>query len=309
MRSFPHRGWLTVLLTVALLFSACTTSSPTESTADDPGAATALPEIRDSPPPSPEPQVDEADDESDDNSDDESDDEANENASGGFDDPTAGPDRAPDEPRTVPPLTLPSSAPGTDEAAQGLIAELERFLTDEQRANGVPWPDNRNPDPVAVYRSDAEFQRWMTENNPTPSLVEAYTAPGSPERGFDLEIFEFFNNFDLRAGPADPPYSMRIEELVHPAATGITDALLEQVPEGSAAIVYWDSVGSSDTFTSDGQYWATDDGWTDVGPWVAIMAPTDVGWQVWWDELTEPPPPGSREQRGTPQEETPRVDV
>lgn len=167
----------------------------------------------------------------------------------------------------------------------------------------------RNSDPIAVYRSDAEFQRWMSENNPTPSLVEAYTAPGSPERGFDLDMFEFLNDLDLRAGPADPPYSMRVEELVHPAATGITDGLLAQVPEGSAAIVYWDSVGMSDTFTAEGQYWGSNDGWTDVGPWVAIMAPTDVGWQVWWDELTEPPPPGSRQNQGSPQEQPDRRDV
>lgn len=149
----------------------------------------------------------------------------------------------------------------------------------------------------------------MSENNPTPSLVDAYTAPGSPERSFDLQMFGDRNAFDLRSAPAEPPYSMRIEDLVHPAATGITDALLAQVPPGSAAVVYWDSAGDSDLFTAEGQYWGTNPGWTEVGPWVAIMAPTDVGWQVWWDELTDPPPPGSREQNGVPQEDKPRVDL
>ena len=167
-------------------------------------------------------------------------------------------------------------------------------------AAGVPWPDLRNPDPIASYQSDAEFQNWMSENNPTPTLVEAYTAPNSPERRFDIDLFAFRFEQDLRSGPADPPYSMRVEELVHPAATGINDALLAQVPEGSAAVVYWDSQGRSDTFTADGQFWGSDEGWPDTGPWVAIMAPTDVGWQVWWDELTDPPPPGSRD-NGTPQ--------
>ncbi|KAG1647508.1 Cyclopentanol dehydrogenase [Nymphon striatum] len=150
----------------------------------------------------------------------------------------------------------------------------------------------------------------MAQNNPTPSLVEAYTAPNSPERSFDLELFDFLNAANLRGSEADPPYSMRIIELVHPAATGITDALLAQVPEGSAAVVYFDSVGVSDTFTAEGQYFSTDPGWTDVGPWVAIMEPTEVGWQVWWDELTEPPPPGSR-QNGSPipDEDRTRQDV
>lgn len=295
------------LVAVLLVLAGCRTSAPTETTADDPGATTALPE--------PEPVEEDgngeggSDGDGDSDSDTDGDSDGDEDEADGLNDPTAGPDRAPDEPREVPPLVLPPTAPGSDEAARALIDELDRFLTDEQRAEGVPWPDMRNPDPIAVYRSDADFQRWMTENNPTPSLVEAYTAPGSPERDFDLEIFDSLNRLDLRAGPATPPYSMRVVELVHPAATGITDALLAQVPEGSAAIVYWDSVGSSDTFTSDGRYWGTSEGWVDVGPWVAIMAPTDVGWRVWWDELTEPPPPGSREQRGTPQEENPRVDV
>lgn len=214
-----------------------------------------------------------------------------------------------EEPRLVPPLVLPAGAPGTDEAAEALLAELDRFITDEQREAGVPWPDLRNPDPVAVYRTDATFQQWMSENNPTPSLVEAYTAPSSPERGWDLEMFDFLNTLDLRAGPSDPPYSMRVEDLVHPAATGITDTLLAAVPEGSAAVVYWDSVGASDTFTAEGQYWSSDPGWVDVGPWVAIMAPTDVGWRVWWDELTEPPPPGSRQNQGAPQEDPSRRDL
>jgi len=226
-----------------------------------------------------------------------------------FDDPGAGPDRAADEPRQVPPLQLPATAPGTAEAAQALIVDLERFITDEQLAEGVPWPDYRNPDPVAVYKSDADFQQWMSANNPTPSLVEGYTAPNSPERDFDLDLFGFRHNFDLRSGPRPPPYSLRVEDLVHPAATGITDSLLAQVPEGSAAVVYWDSAGPGDLFTSDGQFWDSSPGWTDVGPWVAIMAPTDVGWMVWWDELTDPPPPGSREQKGLPTEDVPRRNV
>ncbi len=271
------------LLFVAALVAASCTPTTTEIGSDDPDAVT---------PPAAsvepaEPQTD----------------------SGEFNDPAVGPERSPDEPRQVPPLVLSTTAPGTDQAAAELLEDLDRFLTADQQAAGVPWPDLRNPDPVASYQAAARFQNWMSANNPTPSLVEAYTAPASPERGFDLELFELLNNFDLRYGPATPPYSMRVEDLVHPAATGITDALLAQVPEGSAAVVYWDSVGPSDTFTAEGQYWASNPGWTDEGPWVAIMAPTDFGWQVWWDELTDPPPAGSREQLGTPQDEQPRRDV
>jgi len=266
-------------LVLALFLSAC--PSPTENTADDPGATTAIPEV-----PA----------------------ESTEGLPDAFDDPSAGPDRQPNEPRKVPPLVVPRIAPGTDEAAEALIADLERFVTADQLAAGVPWPDLRNPDPIAAYESASEFQGWMLRNNPTPSLAEAYTAPGSPERELDQAMFDFQNSLELRQEIANPPYSLRVEELVHPAATGITDTLLNDVPEGSVAVVYFDSIGTKDTFTVDGQYWGTTDGWTNVGPWVAIMAPTDVGWAIWWDELTEPPPPGSRD-NGTPQEEDSRRDV
>jgi len=214
-----------------------------------------------------------------------------------------------DAPRDVPPLSLPVAAPGTDEAYQQMIVELDRFVTEEQRAAGVPWPEARNPDPVAAYQSSAAFQNWMSENNVTPTLVEAYTAPGSPERGWDIELFGTYAALDVLSTPSNPPYSMQVEDLVHPAATGITDALLDQVPDGSAAVVYWDSAGRSQLVRPDGTVMSDDEGWTNVGPWVAIMAPTEVGWQVWFDELTEPPPAGDARDRGLPNQPPERLDL
>lgn len=204
-------------------------------------------------------------------------------------DPLAEPD-APAAPREVPPLNLPAQAPGSDQAYDALIADLSRLLDEGQEGN-VPWPDSRNPDPVAAYQSSAAFQNWMSENNPTPTLAEAYTAPGSPERGWDVSMFASQRAQGLLSTPSVPPYQMRVEDLVHPAATGITDALLEQIPEGSAAVVYWDSVGTSSMVDENGVTLYESTGWSDLGPWVAIMAPTDTGWRVWWDELTDPPPP------------------
>ena len=261
-------------LALGLLSAACSTTS--EVTADEPPGVTPTPEVSV-----------EADDSAADAPDDASD---------------------PGPSRTAPPFVVPSTAPGTDEAYDQMIAELERFLTPEQLET-VPWPDLRNPDPIAAYRSCAEFQNWMSENNTSPSLVEAYTAPGSPERGWDVEMFANWDLFDALSTPSEPPYSMDVRGVVHPAATDITDALLAQVPEGSAAVVYWDSVGRSQMIGPDGSILSQSDGWTDLGPWVAIMAPTDVGWQVWWDELTETPPPGLDVERGLPTTPEPRSDL
>lgn len=200
--------------------------------------------------------------------------------------------------REVPPIDLPTGPVGSADAYDALIERLEPFVTAEQRADGVPWPDLRNPDPVAAYQETAAFQQWMMQHNPTPLLTEAYTAPNSPERTFDLEMFAAQNVFGAVMTPNEPPYSMQVEAVVHPAATSITDTLLADVPDGSVAVVYYDSSGSSEMVTESGIVVSRFDGWTNVGPWVAIMVPTEVGWQVWWDELTDPLPPGQDYERG-----------
>ncbi len=266
---------MVLVLALALLAAACSTTA--EVTADEPPGVT----------PSPEQSVDEGAADSADPSDAPGDSEA---------------------PRTIPPFSLPAVAPGSDQAYDELIASLDRFLEPDQ-LDTVPWPDLRNPDPIAAYRSAAFFQNWMSENNTSPSLVEAYTAAGSPERGWDVEMFATWELFDALSTPSDPPYEMDVRGVVHPAATDISDALLARVPEGSAAVVYWDSVGRSQMIGPDGSIVGQSEGWQNLGPWVAIMAPTDYGWQVWWDELTETPPPGLDDDRGLPQTPDPRVDV
>lgn len=210
--------------------------------------------------------------------------------------------------REIPPLTLPSQPVGTAEAYDALIARLKPFVTDAQQQAGVPWPDLRNADPAVAYQETAAFQQWMMRTNSSPPLTEAYTAPNSPERSFDVEMFDQMNRLGVLSTPDDPPYSMQIEAVVHPAATSITDALLADVPAGSVAVVYFDSAGTSEMLTESGIVVNRSPGWTNAGPWVAIMEPTDVGWQVWWDELTDPLPPGQRYDRGSaPKNERPRV--
>jgi len=212
--------------------------------------------------------------------------------------------------RDVPELVLPSEPVGSAQAYDDLIDRLERFITEEQLAEGVPWPDLRNPDPVTAYQATATFQQWMMQNNPSPPLTEAYTAPNSPERNFDLEMFDLQSRLNAVSTPDEPPYSMQVEAVVHPAATSITDTLLADVPDGSVAVVYYDSSGRSQMITESGLVISESDGWTNVGPWVAIMEPTEVGWQVWWDELTDPLPPGQDyERRQSGDTDKPRQDL
>lgn len=206
--------------------------------------------------------------------------------------------------RQVPPLSLPAVPPGTDEAYSKMVGALSRFLTAEQVLE-IPWPDLRNPDPVVAYQSCAQFQSWIARNAPNPVLVEAYTAPESPEREFDLAIFGSQYRQRLLATQSVPEYSMRVEGIAHPAATEISANLLAQVPVGSVAVIYFDSVGRYNMIDAQGEVVATKQGWQDIGPWIAIMAPTEVGWQVWWDELASTIPEGLR-RRGQTQVDIPR---
>jgi len=189
-------------------------------------------------------------------------------------------------PRT--PLVLPSTAPGTDEAMEALFSDLSTHVS----AVGapVPWPDLRNADPRAAYRSAAAFQRWISEKDPNPILVEGYTAPNSPERQFDLELFGEQQRAGVLWSASEPPYEMNILDLVDPLDSGVPPWILDQVPAGSVAIIYLDSWGRTELLDQQtGRVTDTINGWTDAGPWAAIMAPTNVGWQVWYDELTDPP--------------------
>lgn len=188
------------------------------------------------------------------------------------------------EPRVPTRLQLPNGPVGSADAYDALVDELSVHLYEGQ--NDVPWPDLRNPDPEAAYRSGQDFQTWMMENNPTPQLAEFYTFPGSPEREDDVLLFS--DQSPLLRSPSVPAYSMRIERVVHPNDSGLPDFLIAQIPEGSAAIVYWDTSGASDLYNPEtGEVIWSMSGWQDEGPWVAIMAPSDIGWRTWYDALID----------------------
>lgn len=195
---------------------------------------------------------------------------------------------------SFPELELDPRGPGSDGAYDALIADLEAFVDADA---APPWPDLRDPDPAVAYRSSSQFQNWMMENDPDPALVSGYAAPDGPEWGWDRDMFSQLQSNGWFAGPASPPYSLSVLDVVHPGASPISDALLAEVPPGSAAVVYYDSVGASFFVDRDGNPVEEKESWSNVGPWVAIMEPTDVGWRVWWDELVYPPP-GDEWERG-----------
>jgi len=76
---------------------------------------------------------------------------------------------------------VPSAAPGTagayDDLVESLSAEMPANLQGE-----VPWPDTRNPDPIAAQISIFDYWVWLAEHHPEPVLTEIMTAPGSPSR-------------------------------------------------------------------------------------------------------------------------------
>ena len=124
-----------LLLTVACALLAVACSTTAEVTADDPADGT----------PTPEQSTDD-------------------------DTGSANPGDAPgdrDAPRSVPPFSLPAVAPGSDQAYDELIASLERFLEPDQ-LDTVPWPDLRNPDPIAAYRASG-YRAQVSDQRPAVS--------------------------------------------------------------------------------------------------------------------------------------------
>lgn len=216
----------------------------------------------------------------------------------------------PDTPDPEPVPYVPAGRPGSAEAYDELIARLDGEIPAELR-NEVPWPDLRNPDPVVAQRQIFDMWIWMAANYPEPVLVEVLTAPASPSR---LEVVSIFGELD-RAGELEErlgqPYRAFDHLVVTFESAGLPLWLARDVPEDAVVVYYSDNSGPTavtDRETGDFLYERPG---VPTRAWLSIMVPTDVGWQLWRDQLIEPndseletpdlPPPGADGERPQPE--------
>jgi len=231
--------------------------------------------------------------------------------------PSAAPDDAADqepaaepdqevEPQPYIPAGQPGTAQAYDEMVERLSAELPAELHDE-----VPWPDLRNPDPSVAQIEIFEMWIWMAEHYPDPALVEALSAPASPSREQVTGIFgrqEASNVLNLRLGNG---YQAFDHVVVTFDSAGLPLWLARDVPEDAVVVYYRDSSGPMEVVDRDTGAPLEMQPPVPTRSWLAIMVPTDVGWQLYRDELIDisrglvtpdvPPPPGPSDDAREPQ--------
>ncbi len=193
-----------------------------------------------------------------------------------------------------------------------MITRLEQIVPAELRTD-VPWPDLRNPDPVLAQIEIFELWIWMAENVPDPKLVEAMAAPGSPSRDQVVSVFGRLQRdhvFEIRSGQ---PYRAFDHRVVTFESAELPLWLTRGVPADDAVVVYYsDSSGPVEVIDQDTGAVLAIEPPLPTRTWVAIMVATDVGWQLWRDQLIDPsdaelqvpdvpPPPGADVEARTPE--------
>lgn len=217
--------------------------------------------------------------------------------------PSAPPDANPDQADPEPVPYIPAGRPGDADAYAGLIAKLEQVVPDEFH-NQVPWPDLRNPNPIVAQIEIFELWIWMAENLTETQLVEVMAAPGSPSRETVVSVFgnlQTQNIFEVRTGA---PYEAFDHLVVTFESAGLPLWLGRDVPADAVVVYYRDNSGPVDIVDQDSGVTIMNQPAVPTRAWLSIMVPTDVGWQLWRDQIIEPndaelqtpdvpPPPGA----------------
>ena len=222
--------------------------------------------------------------------------------------PTAEPLPEADDPEPVP--YVPAGRPGSAEAYSEMIDRLAADIPADLRSD-VPWPDLRNPDPVVAQIEIFELWIWMAANYPEPELVEVMAAPGSPSREEIVGVFGALdrrNELERRTGQG---YQAFDHLVVTFESSGLPLWLGRDVPEDAVVVYYSDNSGPTEVTDRDTGEVLTILPGVATRTWLSIMVPTDVGWQLWRDQLLDasnglevpdvPPPPGRSDQGRTPE--------
>lgn len=205
---------------------------------------------------------------------------------------------------------VPAGQPGSAAAYADMISRLEQLVPAELRTQ-VPWPDLRNPNPIVAQIEIFDLWIWMTENLPEPQLVEIMAAPGSPSRSQITGVFGELEALGVLERRRGQPYRAFDHRVVTFETAGLPLWLTRDVPEDAVVVYYRDSSGPVEVIDRDTN--AVVDGYeaVPVRAWLSIMVPTDVGWQLWRDQLIEPndselqvpdvpPPPGAESEPRPP---------
>lgn len=203
------------------------------------------------------------------------------------------------EPAPVPPAApldqepqayVPSTSPG-DAVSYGEVVDKLNTIVPSELRDQVPWPDLRNPNPIVAQTEIFELWIWMVESLTEPQLVEIMAAPGSPSRETVVSVFGSLNTqnvFEVRPGQ---PYQAFDHRVVTFESAGLPLWLARGVPEDAVVVYYSDNSGPVDVIDQDTRAIVRQQAGVPTRVWLSIMVPTDVGWQLWRDQLIEPGDP------------------
>lgn len=191
------------------------------------------------------------------------------------------------EPDVAPERFVPSGPVGDAEAYEQLIDQLAQELPAHLRDH-VPWPDIGNPDPVVAQLAIFELWVWVTANHPAPDLARVMAVEASPSRDTVVEIFSRLRTENLlMVRPADP-YRAFDHRAVTLESAGLPLWLTYDVPADAVVLYYQDQSGPAEFHDADTLEVLDRKPAIEARQWLSIMVPTEVGWQLYRDELIEP---------------------
>jgi len=205
---------------------------------------------------------------------------------------------------------VPAGQPGTSDDYAALVDKLEEWVPTRLQSQ-VPWPDLRNPNPINAQIEIFELWIWMAATLTEPILVEIMAAPDSPSRQEVTALFGRLQNSGRFQQRNAEPYQAFDHRVVTFQSAGLPLWLGRDVPDDAVVVYYRDRSGAvTVTDQETGEILAIDPA-TEVRTWLSIMVPTDVGWQLWRDQILDqsnslefpdvPPPPGTNDSERLPE--------
>jgi hypothetical protein len=185
--------------------------------------------------------------------------------------------------------TLQDGAVGSREAlieAMQPALEFSESIFDADIST-APIPEINGPDPVEALRELLLLDFWVYSNAPLDSWADVLAVPGSPDWSLYLGAFD---SLFFRTATFDEVIPAPYEIL---EARTATQEELNQFPDGVLTDAGPDAVGvvyrtrMAPHVLRDPEAPEADearDGW-DTRTQVALLLPTDVGWQFYWSEF------------------------
>jgi len=148
----------------------------------------------------------------------------------------------------------------------------------------ISLPDLNTPDPAKAAGALARLEYQVSAVAPNMSWLNVVTAPGSPARASLAKGLQELSNRQLRVVldfgdyVVDHAVTVPLQELSERPID-----LPSDVPHDAAFVLVTTSSPSYRLVARDGEIIADRPGW-DERTRIVILLPTEVGWQVFWEE-------------------------